>query len=234
MVKRPTSNLTDEKLRHEIEAGDNDAEIAQKYGVSRQAVSKRRNRLQVATVAHTVMQPAEAQRYVSAQVDIMLHLGQLIEDMQKLRDAYRVALRDAHAPDKFDVGPTSHEVVVTYFDSDEGKTRIKNKATLQALLNMVRDGGIIVDSTQTKIADPRIEMRQCVGEVRQILTLANNLMEKLQEQKAMQIMFDNCLKVIEDVDARMGTEHKVRVIREFKRVWVLGPDVSPNREEPEK
>src|SRR5689334_22486843 len=111
MAKR---KITDEQLRAELNSGASVPEIAEKYGISRQTLYGRCQGLNLTTADRVLNGPTEAQRYVNASLNVLEQLDRGCRMVNKLMDAYSEWLTDAENPDKYDIGPRSSEVMVTY------------------------------------------------------------------------------------------------------------------------
>lgn len=186
--------LTDDLLRSEIEKGLKPAQIARKYGISRQAVSERVKKITLTTTTLTTIAPDESRRYVNQQLDAMEELGLCVRRVKLLQDACDEWLRDAKDRDKYDVGPRGNEVMVTYWEQDEEKPR-KAKAPLSWLLQQV-DGKFDTIKAETRYSDPRQMILSTAAEVRQTVALCVQLAQMLADAKAMQAFREAMLDAI--------------------------------------
>ena len=75
--------LTDEQLRHDLDAGLRAPEIAERHGITPRAVFKRIARLGLSTTA-ALHAPQEAKRYAQATLGVMEQLALCSERANKL------------------------------------------------------------------------------------------------------------------------------------------------------
>jgi len=213
MAKAPSgheSRITDAELRSEVATGLSVAAIARKYGVSRQAISKRVNRLGLTTVA-AVVAPEESRRFVRRQIDCMEELTKSLRRVNLLMDACDEWLRDPDNPERYDVGARSTEVTVHYIDYS-GERPFKTKAKLSELLDRISERVAWV-SAETKIADPRQLILSTAQEVRQTVATAAELARMLVEMKQMESFREALLAEIEMVDRDVAGRIAERVRR---------------------
>jgi hypothetical protein len=205
------NRITDAELRSELENGLKSPEIARKYGVSRQAISKRVNRLGLTTVAAAVA-PEESRRFVRRQIDCMEELTRSLGRVNLLMDACDEWLRDPDNPERYDVGARSTEVTVHYIDYS-GEKPVKTKAKLSELLARIGESGIDWTAAETKIADPRQLILSTAQEVRQTVSTAAELARMLVEMKSMEAFREALLAEIEMVDRDIAGRIAERVRR---------------------
>jgi hypothetical protein len=202
--------FSDEELRADLEAGLKPPQIAQKYGVSRQAVYKRVNQLQLTTTAAAVA-PQESRRFVGAQLDAMTQLLHSLGRVNLLMDACDEWLRDAERPEKYDIGARSDEVMVTYLTYSDNGNPVKKKARLsQLLLKIERElhGVHEIDRAESRHADPRELILKTAQEARQTVGAAAELARMLADMRAMEVFREALLteiaKVSPDVAERIA------------------------------
>jgi hypothetical protein len=107
---------------------------------------------------------------------------------------------------------------------------IRKKETLQKLLNLaLDDGGMIYESWESNVADPRTNITKHTAEVRKTVDSMTALYEKMYFQRALETMYRKVQDILDDVDAKIGTEYKHELVRAFKRVFVL--DMEPRDSE---
>lgn len=113
-------------------------------------------------------------------------------------DACDAWLRDVEDPRRYDLGPRSEEVQVTYLaPGADGKASVRRRAPLSSLLKAVEDGGFEVIHSETRIADPRELILATARELRQTVGRGVELARELTEQ---QIEFvQACLEADEDL-----------------------------------
>jgi DNA-binding Lrp family transcriptional regulator len=213
--------LTDEQLRHEIEQGLTQAQIAKKYQVSGSAVSQRVKRLKLSTTAVAVIAPTESRQYVGVQLNLELQLAKTLDRMNLLLDANDVWLRDADNPEVYDIGPRSEEVMVTYWESEENAedepVMRKAKAKLSTLLRRIDDKGILTIASETKHADPRENILKTSQEIRQTVTTCVELARLLADAKAMQTLREAILVEI----GKVSPESAERIAQAVRRILIL-------------
>lgn len=180
--------FTDEELRADLADGLKAAEIARKYSVSRQAVNKRINQIQQCTVAAAVA-PEESRRFVRVRIDSMEELSRCLNRVNLLQDACDRWLRDADDPERYDVGPRSDDVMVTYevtVEGPHGPRTEKRKKSMAALLAMIEEkNGDPIVCAETKRADPRELILATAAEVRKTVVAAGDLARMLADAKVM-------------------------------------------------
>jgi hypothetical protein len=226
------SLLTDDLMRGEVTSGLTDRDIAQKYAVSRQAVTQRRHRLQLTTVAAAAVyqQQDAGKRFVGETVNVIESLQRSMARMQWMLDADEAWLADP-VTGKVDLNPRANEIEVIYLTPDEsGEKMVRRKDTLQKLLNLaLDDGGMIYESWESNVADPRTNITKHTAEVRKTVDSMTALYEKMYFQRALETMYRKVQDILDDVDTKVGTEYKHELVRAFKRVFVL--DMEPRDSE---
>jgi hypothetical protein len=175
--------FTDAELRSCLDEGMRPSAIADRFGVSRAAVSKRLTRLEVSTTAATVA-PEESRRYVSRTIDAMEELARCLHRVNQLQDACDDWLRDAEDPSHYDVGPRAHEVDVTYTDYS-GEKPVTRKKPLDELLALAGER-FAVEKSEHRHADPRELILRTVAEARQIVSTCAELAKLLATAKRME------------------------------------------------
>lgn len=148
-----------EEIRKDIVSGTMTyVNIAKKYGVSYAAV-RRFISSQLPSLA------AESQKMREWDADrIVQELEQTIEYAQKLLDACDEWLTDPDAPDRYTLVPRAHEVEIVYYEqSGEEDRPVKKKASLQELLDELKEGGVSAFDARWKVADPRRLLLDAVG-----------------------------------------------------------------------
>lgn len=187
--------FTDAELRDCLARGLKPAEIARKYGVTRQAISLRVKQLDL-TTASAAVAPEESRRYVRRQIDVMEQLGLNVHRANLLMDACDRWLRDADDEERYDIGARADEVVVTYVRQIDGK-EVRSKATLSDLLRrveapqQVRPGlpqpaRLSVEAAESKHADPRELILRTQQETRQTVGLVADLMQKILDARILE------------------------------------------------
>lgn len=210
------TKLTEEALREEIGKGLNPSQIAKKYGLSRQAVTKRVNamRLMTTTVATLApVAPLEARTFVETKRTAIDELLEFLIGVKKLYAACTEWLTDANDPEKFDIGPRGEEIWVTYWDASEAgededgvRKAVRKKATLQELLRRIDDKGILTIKSETKYADPRELILKTAGECRQIISQCQQLALLMADARAMEMLRAAILRGIEKVSPELAKE----------------------------
>jgi hypothetical protein len=215
-------------MRVEAASGLNDSQISRKYAVSRQAVSQRRHRLQLTTVAAAAVyqQQDAGKRFVGQTVNVIETLHRSMARMQWMLDADEAWLADP-VTGQADLNPRANEIDVIYMAPDEsGEKMIRKKDTLQNLLNLaLDDGGLIVESWESHVADARTNITRHTAEVRKTVDSMTALYDKVYIQKAVDTMSQKVQEILEDVDAKVGTAYKHELVRALQRVFVL--DMEP-------
>ena len=195
--------FSDADLRADLEAGLKVGSIALKYSVSRQAVYKRIHQLGVTTTA-AVVAPVESERFVNQSLDAMSELLELISNMKRLQSAYDAWLRDAKDPGKYDIGPRSDEILVTYWGINEEGKSVKEKGSLQSLLHEIDTQKYATINASFRGADPRVEFRKAIAELRQTVMAAVELARLLADAEAMMRFRDALLTEIAKVSPEVA------------------------------
>lgn len=213
--------LTDDELRQDLKSGFTQIQIAEKYGVSRAAISKRVKNLQVGTTA-AVVAPHESRRFVSKNIDAIGELIGNLDCLHLLRDACEEWLRDDETG-KYDIGARSSEVMITHIveeitDSGNVKCR-KEKDKLSELLYRIEQGGYEVDRSQTRFADPRELILKTLSEIRQTINAATELMQLLANIQSMERYRERFLQIIGEV----SPEVRDALVEAIRRDLLLHP-----------
>ncbi|HTE19109.1 MAG TPA: hypothetical protein VK689_12100 [Armatimonadota bacterium] len=227
--------FTDAQLRADVQDDLKAAQIAEKYGVTTQAVYRRLHRLQLSTTAAAVA-PQESERYVSRTLDAMAELLDSLSYVRLLRDALDEWLRDANHPDQYDVGPRATEIHVQYLvkvPTDSSYRLEKRKATLSRLLSAV---GEIDDEevhyetlgAESKYADPRELILKTCQEARATVGAAADLARFLGEARRMEEFREEMLAAIGEASPEVQRAITERLrSRLVLHAAVRGPDALP-------
>lgn len=219
------AKVTDEQLRTDLRAGLRPVDIAHKYGVSKAAISKRLTRLELTTTTAAVA-PAESQRFVRQQIDAHGQLVKSLDRVNRLMDACDEWLKDAHDPEKYDIGARSGELDVTYLVevvTDQGFRTLKRKKTFDLLCSDLEgtddDGArfVRVERGEYKRADPRELILKTAQEARQTVTAGAELAKMLVDAQVMQ----EWRKVVLDAIGRAAPEVRDAIIGEIRSSLVL-------------
>jgi hypothetical protein len=181
--------MTDQQLRDALDAGLNQAEISRRFGISRAAVSKRVKQLNLGTTGQ-LHGPAEARRYVGAQLDAMRELAASLGRMRRLYDACDACLTDPDDPTRYQLGSRAQELPVTFeatVTGPDGRSkRVRWKASLQELLDQVAGAtGTKVLGVESPSADPTKLLLKTAAEVRRIVRVAAQLASHLTSAQQM-------------------------------------------------
>ena len=201
--------MTDAELRADIEAGLSTSQIAHKHGISRQAVNKRRQRLQTEVTTLAVVAQPESRRLVSSELDAMELLNTLMGRLMMLLDAHHELLLDPDDPNRYDIGPRSTEIEVMYYEPGEERTR---KAPLQELLDRI-DNRFDPQSLKWRAADPRTEIRATAAAISSLVSQMVELAAMLADARAMQTLREELLAEIAQVDADVAQRIAVALRR---------------------
>jgi len=208
--------MTDAELAADLAEGLSSSQIAERRGISRQAVNKRRKHLKFQAAAVAVVSGPESTRFVAGQLDALDMIRETLEKTTLLMDASDRWLRDVDDPTRYDIGPRSEEVMVTYLDFREEKPK-KAKASLQELLERAeRYGGMVVGSKQT-YADPRELILSTAREVRATVGQLVELAQMLADARSMQLLRETLLAEIAKADPEIAE----RIAGAVRRVLVL-------------
>jgi hypothetical protein len=206
--QQPSLKFTDEDLRERLLRGLKPADIAREFGCSRSAVTQRVKRLDLTTASATHA-PEESRRYVKNSIDAMEQLTRGLGRVNLLMDACHAWLQDAHDPDKYDLGPRSGEIDITYeVEKDTGDRLVilKRKKTLAELMWCLKDGRdedgarfVGVQKGEYRTADPRELTLKTVAEGRMIVGAAADLAKMLADSQRIQDFQDALLEAIGSV-----------------------------------
>lgn len=125
---------------------------------------------------------AEQAREVAAATDIMGELQRCFERVNLLFDACDRWLRDADDATRYDIGPRSEDVTVTYSETSEGGKTVRRKEKLSVLLERVSGSGRTVEWGETKHADPRTLVLKTAERLQGQTELLAKLMGELDER----------------------------------------------------
>jgi len=117
-------------------------------------------------------------------LDVMEELQRCFQRVNLLFDACDRWLRDADDPTRYDIGPRTGDIMVTYDEpSAEGKP-IRRKESLDRLLARVEGSGVALERWETKYADPRDLIlktaQQLTGQTQLLAKLLGQLDERAQ------------------------------------------------------
>lgn len=219
------SAFTDAQLREAVNEGFKPAEIAKRFGVSRQAVYKRVNQLELTTTT-AVVAPVESQRFVARNLDTAEQLQLGLSRNNRLMDACEEWLLSPEGDGRYDIGPRADEILVTYIGLEGGEP-VKRRDTLSALLALVGEGERTVCGIEAKHADPRELILKTIQEGRQSAMAMADLLKMLADIRAMQRWRDVVLHAI----GRVDPDVRDAVIREIQSDLILAGLLEPSRSE---
>ena len=124
---------------------------------------------------------AEANRATVASIDVMGELQACMARVQLLADACDAWLRDPEDPTRYDIGPRSEDVKVTYWAVGRNGKPVRKKRKLSLLLKdlhrIVREFEVV----EVKHADPRTLFLKAAEQLRAQLELVAKLVGKLRD-----------------------------------------------------
>ncbi|HZS09425.1 MAG TPA: hypothetical protein VFD58_31625 [Blastocatellia bacterium] len=163
-------------------AGEPYRSIAKRFGASEQAMFRHK-----ADHIPTILAQAQDAAEMAHGDSVLDELRRCAERLHLLFDACDAWLRDADDPQRYDIGPRSEEVTVTYtVTAGEGKF-VRKKAKLSELLARV-DGTFEVDRAETKYADPRDLVLKTYDRIQNQLELVAKLIGELNDQPQVNIL----------------------------------------------
>ena len=173
----PKKLYTSELLRR-VDAGDSFAEIANDYGITRQAVQKRVRKLRGKTTKAIAVRDEKVERVVAQKLDA-------VDQLQKINDYANELLDLCMAWGRGD---------------DEALQILESQRTTRT----VRIGNEEIDVQEFKFKDPRELALKAMAEIRGQLKLQLEIFQALYDLKAAQEFQDEVLTVIGKVspDAR--------------------------------
>lgn len=209
-------SMTDEQLREDLKDKLPVREIAEKHGITPQAVYQRIDKLQDETLAAAVA-PEESRRYVSRQIDAYGAVLRLIERCERFHQAADAYLRDPEHPSEYFLGARAEDVECLFFrldDDGEPIGRKPEKATLSTLLDEIAEfGQHKLVSTTVKHADPRSLFIQASAEARALVNQAQELSERILAVEELQ----KWQSIVIEAMGRVSPELRVEVEAEIRR-----------------
>jgi hypothetical protein len=210
--------FTDEQLRGDLDADLRPREIAEKYGVSRQAVYKRIGQLEECDVA-AACAPAESRRFVASMNDALTEIAELTRRVRLLLDACERELLEidegGEATGRYDVGPRAGELMVSFLRVGAGRQKRNLQTLLDIALDPERERFV---SAESRFADPRQLLLSASAESRALIGDALRVAEKLADASVVQRVLDRFFSLLERVDAGFAAE----IAEEVRRDLVLG------------
>ncbi len=193
-----------------LASGETNRIVAQRFDSSAAAVQRHRAKHLPALLTEATHRPAESHRRQVAAVSDALreraaaqdaHALDVMEELQRcfnrvnlLFDACDRYLRDADHPERYDVGPRSEDVTVTYTEPGEDGKPVRRKARLSTLLATVEQGteggasGMVVDRAETKVADPRELILKAAAQLTTQVQLLAKLLGQLDERPQVNVL----------------------------------------------
>jgi hypothetical protein len=161
--------------------------IAAQYGVSTTALQRHKLGDLFDTLA-----ASQRARDEAASVDLMAEVGRMFVRVNLLFDACDAWLRDADDPSKYDIGPRSDEILVTYAEqidvTDSGDPVYeRKKAPLSELLRHASTAGEI-KRWETKYADPRDLILKTADRLKRQCELLGELLGKLSRNPQISVL----------------------------------------------
>jgi hypothetical protein len=106
---------------------------------------------------------------------VMVELNRCLERANLLFDSCHDWLTDPANPEKYTLSPRDYEIDVIYhLQSDDNDKPIRRKAPLSQLLAMVRAGGVMIESWESKVMDPRKLILDTIGRLSGLIEILNN------------------------------------------------------------
>ncbi len=122
-------------------------------------------------------------------LDVMAELQRCFERVNLLFDACDRYLRDPDDPARYDVGPRSEDVTVTYTEPGEDGKPVRRKAHLSTLLARAEQGSaFVVDRAETKVADPRELVLKAAAQLTTQVQLLAKLLGQLDERPQVNVL----------------------------------------------
>lgn len=181
--------------------------IARQYGLDDSSVDRHKKSGHVAEAL--AVYEAEQHPY---RVDTAAIFHRNVQRLGKAQDAADRWLTDPENPERYELGPRSHEIRVIYFDhldcNAQGEPRRK-RATLQALLARAEGGSVTALSAESKFSDPRDYLLKSSEQLRGELTLFMQSLALVEERRARELVEQRtheaeALNVREMFEARLG------------------------------
>jgi hypothetical protein len=162
-----------EAIDRALAGGESVSGVAIRYGLSWDAVKRHgaAHLPKAVVVAQAGVEEAHA-------LDVMEELTRCFQRVNLLFDACDRWLRDADDPTRYDIGPRTGDILVTYEEPGADGKPIRRKEALDRLLARVESSGMALERWDTKYADPR----ELVLKTAQQLTGQTQLLAKLMGQ----------------------------------------------------
>jgi DNA-binding Lrp family transcriptional regulator len=180
-----TSKIDDEQLRQFIRNGDTAIEAARKLGFSKQAVSKRLKRLNIAINRDVAIRSAH--KIVDREINAMDQLQKINRDANELLD-----------------------LLMRWGRGDEEALRI-----LESQVRKIKVGGHEEEISDYKFKDPRELALKAMQEIRGQLKLQLELFQALFDMKAVQQFQTEVLEIIGSVSTEARDEIVRRLTKRY-------------------
>ncbi len=122
-------------------------------------------------------------------LDVMEELQRCFQRVNLLFDACDRYLRDPDDATRYDVGPRSEDVMVTYTEPGGDGKPVRRKARLSTLLARAEQGSaFMVDRAETKVADPRDLVLKAAAQLTAQVQLLAKLLGQLDERPQVNVL----------------------------------------------
>lgn len=151
--------------------------MATQYGVDPKTITNHRNRHITAEVAKAVQRTGERRAD-----DLLAELDRIRVFIDKLLTACDEWLTDANDPAKYDIGPRSSDLWVTYYVAGPQGELVRRKAKLSTLVDAVeaRDEVLTVELIETRYADPRELVLKAVARLQAHVELLGRILGEIE------------------------------------------------------
>jgi len=192
-----------EAIERALVADEPQRGMAQRFGVSRQALGRHvtehmpavlataQHAQQERAAAHAVAvgeqiatQEARGQEHA---LDVMTELGRCFTRVNMLFDACHEWLLDPDQPTKYYLGPRADDVKVIYWGRDSSGQAVQKKASLAEMLATIEGKGVRIERWETKYADPRELALKVAAQLKGQTELLAKLMGDLQVEGTVNI-----------------------------------------------
>ncbi len=132
------------------------------------------------------VQEQEAEEAARAR-DVLAELERAFVRVNKLFDACEAWLTDPADPERYSLDPRAEEVSVIYVEK-VGRTVLRRKAALSALLERVASSGTVVERIESRHADPRDLLLKTAAQLKSQLELLAKLLGQLDDRPQVNLM----------------------------------------------
>jgi uncharacterized protein (DUF2235 family) len=171
-----------EEINKCLVKGETIRNIAKQFSISPASVNRHKDHL-----PQTLIKSQEVVEAVKA-TSVLSELQKCFTRVNKLFDACDEWLRDVDDPEKYNLDPRASDVSIIYSEEGPDGKPIRRKATMSRLLAEIRGAGYMIESWETKHADPRELILKTAGRLAGQIEILAKLILLMDQEKRLEAL----------------------------------------------